>query len=88
MSRFALKHQPRFAAVVPPFARLSDELARAEIERGSEAHTGCPELQIKWDEYLDAVDLAKRSGEPEDRLTASRLYLAYAQARDEQENAP
>jgi hypothetical protein len=52
-----------------------------------EAHPGQPELQILWDEYSDAIELAQRSGGPQDWLTAGRLYLTYAKARDEQENA-
>lgn len=85
MSRFSAQRSPQIKPSIPPFARLSDELVRHEIERCSEAHAGCPELQIKWDEYLDAVDLAKRSGEPQDRLSAARLYLAYIKSRDELE---
>ena len=71
----------------PPFTTLANELATAEAQRDSELHPGLPELQQHWDAYLDAVDLARRSGEPSDAITAARLYLTYAKARDEQERA-
>lgn len=69
------------------FSELARELAAIEIRRGAELHPGFPELQQHWDAYLDAVDLARRSGEAADKLTAARLYLTYAKARDAQENA-
>jgi hypothetical protein len=70
----------------PFLADLTDSLVRMQIERGSEAHPGDPELQIAYDEYLDAIALANRSGRGEDMITAGKLYLRYAAARDAQES--
>lgn len=78
--------QVRHARLIKPLEAACDLLVQAQIERGSEAHPGNAELQIKYDEYLDAVELARRSGDRSDTLQAGRLYLAYVATRNEQEN--
>lgn len=82
MSRASVQQSPQVKRA-PLIADVNDYLVQLEIERGSEAYPGCRALQQAYDEYLDAIHLAKHSGRHEDTITAGKLYLRYARARDE-----
>lgn len=88
MSIFTNQSSPQIRGArlaLPPCAETIDFIVRETIERGSEQHPGQPELQQSWDEYLDALYLANRSQKGRDAIVAGRLYLRWANDRDELE---